>query len=402
MSSGTKRPASPTASLEPTSKQAKVEVAQTPVFELNVLHWLRNNTDHSRNNNRNRSTQSPPVVVQEPQEIACYSVALDKIHYGSREQLHRYQKPALKTTNLGDKIDEWIQSCDNDKPLVETILDALTSDQIANADVITFRNNLNKIGGTIFNPKNDWELECTLLDDDNNKTLYLDVLPGNPPQEPPPKDSLQYKLQYYGYRFESVCTGQQDAPVDNRYEFCSVLRLNMGDTRIVLAAEMDATTVRTSTSTTSVRDYVELKTMRPIRGDRDLQSLYRYRYPKYWLQSYLAGIPTIVVGERTDEGQLVDVRSVPVSRMHGEALSFFRGDDRKCWNPQTVIRWIHHVLGMLKSVCLKHPHRTIHVQYKGESRQIVGYLRDDDDGTDVIGKRLLARQKNGTTGTSHK
>jgi hypothetical protein len=37
------------------------------------------------------------------------------------------------------------------------------------------------------------------------------------------------------------------------------------------------------------------------------RTLVHFKWCKWWLQSWLAGVPTIVAGERTEDGQLVNV-----------------------------------------------------------------------------------------------
>lgn len=43
-------------------------------------------------------------------------------------------------------------------------------------------------------------------------------------------------------------------------------------------------------------------------GDRAKERHYRDKYPRWWIQSYLAGVPTLVAGARDRAGKLLSVR----------------------------------------------------------------------------------------------
>lgn len=62
-------------------------------------------------------------------------------------------------------------------------------------------------------------------------------------------------------------------------------------------------------------NWVELKTTAEIRNDRDLVTLER-KLMKFWIQSFLLGVPKIIVGFRTQDGFLkrieeMDTASIP-------------------------------------------------------------------------------------------
>ena len=62
-------------------------------------------------------------------------------------------------------------------------------------------------------------------------------------------------------------------------------------------------------------NWVELKTSADIRSDRDMVAFER-KLMKFWIQSFLLGVPKIIVGFRTPEGILkrlenIDTASIP-------------------------------------------------------------------------------------------
>jgi RAT1-interacting protein len=56
-------------------------------------------------------------------------------------------------------------------------------------------------------------------------------------------------------------------------------------------------------------NWVELKTSAEIRSPHDLDNFHR-KLMKYWIQSFLLGVPKIIVGFRTRDGVLVSVEEM--------------------------------------------------------------------------------------------
>lgn len=56
------------------------------------------------------------------------------------------------------------------------------------------------------------------------------------------------------------------------------------------------------------KGYVELKTSKLLRSQRDKSTFARWKLSKYWAQSFLLGVPRIIVGFRDDDGVVQEVR----------------------------------------------------------------------------------------------
>lgn len=324
-------------------------------FTINVWKWIGSEQSRAERND-----------VSEPREVACFSKGVDKkIAYGNRKELKKFVQPRIGA-NLGDKIESFVRK-EETKPPIETVLKALQTKAFnlrQEADVVTYRNNLNKIGGTVFNQRSDWELECVL----DSGTLFLDVCPTH--RDPESGMHLQY--MYYGYRFESVCTGTEHESVNTNAEFCSVVRLRIGQFRIILSAEIDCTDGNPENLNNPVQQYVELKTMKELRTEKDYHNMYRYRFPKYWLQSYLGGVRYITVGLRSESGHLAGVNRMQTQHLHRDAVDFYRGNYRRTWDPQACIGFIHHVLDQMRKACSENPGATIRVCYDPKKGEITG------------------------------
>lgn len=61
-------------------------------------------------------------------------------------------------------------------------------------------------------------------------------------------------------------------------------------------------------------NWVELKTSVEIRSEGDMEAFHR-KLMKYWIQSFLLGVPKIIVGFRTRDGTLVDVKDMETHKI---------------------------------------------------------------------------------------
>lgn len=327
------------------------------VFDIDVMQWVSST-----------GVDNAGTHVSEPVEITCYSRdEARSISYGSRGQLHAYSQPKLPA-NLGDGFDTYVPKVEGDAG-VEPILRALltTSYNVSEqADIVTYRNNLNKIGNTPYENRDDWEFDCALV----GKSVFLDIRKTNDFRDP-----SQQRFMYYGYRFESLCTGQADQPVNANSEFCSISRLRIANHRILLASEIDCQLQSDDMKGNPLRKYVELKTMRAIGNDRALTSMYRHRFLKYWLQSYLAGVRHIALGLRSDAGDLLEVKWKQTGDLPREARQHFVGRNiRNGWVPFVCINFLDYILASVRQACCERPGSTIRIHLDSASKRVRGVV----------------------------
>lgn len=73
------------------------------------------------------------------------------------------------------------------------------------------------------------------------------------------------RFTYYGYKFESLCTGGGDGVVDSTSESGVVVRSKLNDLDVIIGAEVDACDIPQEQGRDSIPDlstFVELKTSR--------------------------------------------------------------------------------------------------------------------------------------------
>ncbi|CAN8061507.1 unnamed protein product [Agarophyton chilense] len=340
---------------------------------IDVKRWLKS-----------AASWSNKLHISEPREVAFFSRAANRqVHHGSRTELKRYKEPILNT-NLGHQFETFVRKSD-EIATVDTVVEAVQHSDFnlwEEADVVTFRNNLNKIGGTPYNQRDNWEMDCATV----GNTLFLDMRKIDNDSTNP----SAARFMYYGYRFEALCTGTEEEPVNANSEFCSIARLRIGNHRIVISAEIDCTTGDPNSIENPIRSYLELKTMREVRNEKDLGNMYRYRFPKYWIQSYLAGVRYIFLGLRSDDGELLGVKRLETHKLHREARHYFQ--DRRmsgCWEPFVCLNFIDFLLHAIRRACGKQNGSTLRLRYSAREGTIEGYFLCDEDGQ--VGSRMKSK-----------
>lgn len=244
-----------------------------------------------------------PISIQEPSELACYSrVEGGEVYFDDRS-LRLFKR--LITEDIGFDLNEGFDTFVEKKDLgSEGFGDLLACIRdknipLQNMHFVTYRNNLNKILATAYIRHEPWEMGVHK----RNGVVYLDVhkLPERPQSE------IDRRRCYWGYCFESLATedpnrgdGEGIHDVDANVEFCSVIKTKLGAHRVLMGAEMDCC----DSTDDGRRFYVELKTSRELEYHTE-ERFEREKLLKFWIQSFLAGVPYIVIGFRDDTGRLV-------------------------------------------------------------------------------------------------
>lgn len=81
-------------------------------------------------------------------------------------------------------------------------------------------------------------------------------------------------------------------------------------------------------------NWIELKTSAEIRDDRGMQNFER-KLMKFWIQSFLLGVPKIIVGFRSQQGFLTKLEEIQTTKIPDTASK--RGV--RSWNANTCINF---------------------------------------------------------------
>mgnify|MGYP001072088581 CR=1 FL=1 len=91
--------------------------------------------------------------------------------------------------------------------------------------------------------------------------------------------------------------------------------------------------------------YIELKTSAVLDSDRADTSFRRHRLLKYWAQSFLIGVPSVVVGFRDAEGRLRELETFRTSQLPKMA----REVHGATWDPNVCLRFGERLLQAISS-----------------------------------------------------
>jgi len=319
------------------------------------------------------------VHISQPVQLACYTRASQAdggaVVPMSTEGLLRVQAVDLPSDLNEGYPDAFIRKDADGGPTgIEPILASLCqAGHPLSCDVCTFRNNLNKMAMTLLNPKDDWAVDA--WQGGTTKALILDIL-SLPQQDFPGAD----KFQYYGYKFEALCTGS--STVDATSEFCSIVRLKLGQHSVFMGAEIDACDPDSrGTSSGGLQEYVEMKTYKiPESRSQDL-SIKRYKHPRWWMQSFLVGVPYLLLGGRDAQGILRRVDRVRVSDL--QRLSSQMGCP---WDPNSYLHFLDDVLAWMRACAGEHSEQHLHFEYSGANGRIQFSVADSS----TLGDRMKA------------
>ena len=271
-----------------------------------------------------------------PLEIGGFSRIDGEQHFDKRA-LRRYVAPRLPNS-LATGYSDFVQKRDDKSAAERCLLAAVEryTEQTSRSHFVTYRNNLNKLLATLHCPNDDWCVGVRRLAGDRWLLRVRDT-PRRREDERSQSDA-QRLMSYFGYRFEALCTGHDPAkPVDANNEYVGLFNCKLGSHRLAVAAEIDC--VDDSGA------YVELKTNKLLASKRLVGTFERFKLFKFWVQSYLVGVPRIVVGFR-DEAELRKLQSFDTLELPGLAAAGAQG--RPSWRPQACLGFADAVLMWLR------------------------------------------------------
>lgn len=203
-----------------------------------------------------------------------------------------------------------------------------------------------------FSPLDSWEMNATLY----QSTLYIEEhhpaklasRAAQHSQKPAhPNAMSQDLMSYWGYKFESLSLlpapyptvdrsyidSRDSHPVSNHAQYCSIVRTGFGKTKLVIGGEVDAVEAFKPADPKEGVRWIELKTTAEINSDRDVVKFER-KLLKFWAQSFLLGVPKIVVGYRSPRGELRRLEELETQTIPDRVA---RG--KRMWDGQTCINF---------------------------------------------------------------
>lgn len=186
--------------------------------------------------------------------------------------------------------------------------------QPVGADFVTYRGVLTKLLVTPF--VNDrWTLGACK----HKGTIYL-----CPFYETSPLEEQNNLFSFGGHRFENYITRSQPGQLQcdpfssEKGEYSVVMRSRLkshsGRMSLMYAAEVDCLD-EGQLDTSSMENFVEIKTTRTIHHPNQQRNFQRFKLIKWWAQSYLIGIPKIICGYKDNRHLIDDIEQMNVHRI---------------------------------------------------------------------------------------
>ncbi|CAG9782983.1 unnamed protein product [Diatraea saccharalis] len=238
-------------------------------------------------------------------------------------------KAKRKPTNLDVKLNDLLQFLLEHERRLNFSLER----NLSNARIFCYRGLMTCVACTPYENKDPWKIAVILFKGniflcarDTEEKIYQKCH----------MTEQDKKFTSWGYKFEQYMLSESpdaepvpDVPVDETKEFSLVFTTNLNQHTIVYGAEMDGircdkapvTTVPTGENPDRIvqylsdKEFVELKTNRHIQFAKQETNFRRFKTKKWWCQSFLADIDTIVCGFRDDNGIVEELKVYPIREL---------------------------------------------------------------------------------------
>ncbi|EEH16876.2 hypothetical protein PABG_06963 [Paracoccidioides brasiliensis Pb03] len=307
------------------------------------------------------------AAIRRPKEIACFSYD-DQHNFRLDESSLRYYYPPRLPADLNKGFDTFEKLDDSGDEHLDALLDTIIdlerrTGNKCEADIVTWRGMMTKIMTAPFDNMNGFEMNATCYQEsifiEENNAYKLSQKESQRNQRMPPGAPSQDMMAFWGYKFETLSLidepwdatsrekieGRENEIVNNKAQYCSVVRTGIGGFKIVLGGEVDAVWDCKPEKKDEPINWVELKTSAEIRNDRDMLK-YERKLLKFWAQSFLLGVPKIIVGFREEHGILLRLEEMSTHDIPGLVARRGKGT----WDGNICINFTAKLLGWLKLV----------------------------------------------------
>lgn len=168
-------------------------------------------------------------------------------------------------------------------------------------------------------------------------------------------DSSGYKFeqistlkQRYGESSRAEIESRDEEIVNNEAQYCSLNTTAFGNTSLLIGGEIDAVLGEKSDDPNAPIEWVELKTSKQIRSDKD-RARFEEKLLKYWAQSFLVGVPHIIVGFRSENGDLVDIEHMSTHKISSDQQRRRKATPGVGWDGNVCVTFTASFLQYLKS-----------------------------------------------------
>ncbi|KAJ6024934.1 decapping endonuclease targeting mRNA [Penicillium herquei] len=383
------------------------------------------------------------TAIRRPKEVTCFSYD-DKRQFSLGDSSMQYYYPPSLPADLNLGFNTFQKLNDTPDEHLDALLDAITAlerdtEKKCDVDVITWRGMMTKILAAPYDMMNGYVRlieaaqalnallltkfillqirdECDLFPEswkqflicfrfiEENNAYKNEQKEIQRHQRMPPGMASQEMMMYWGYKFEVLSVLRQpwdptprdeiearpDQVVNNSAQYCSVVKTGMGSVRMILGGEVDAVWDCKPEKKEDPIHWVELKTSAEIRNDRDMLK-YERKLLKFWAQSFLLGVPTIIVGFRDQQGIVHRLEELETASIPGKVKKIGRGS----WDGNICINFAAAFLEWLKGTIKEEGVWRIRKQ---EKSPVIEVFKVEDSGYgDILSPAFKAWRTQETT-----
>ncbi|KAJ1951275.1 decapping endonuclease targeting mRNA [Linderina macrospora] len=319
----------------------------------------------------------------EPKEIVSFSYVGNRTVEMNDRELKYYHPPSLSPPPcLFDKFEKQIKRDPTINEHIDGLLSALghlnDKRQLPHSDFVMYRGMLTKMFITPYSLRDSWTMNAMRV----GSTIYVeDNVTDDVIAQRNGSSEKHEKLMYSGYRFETLSTidkppsqllpndpaleQRADGIVDTHKEYCSVFKITLGINSVILGAEVDCID-REKPAEFPNRYYRELKTCGLLDSQRKVETFERFKLLKFWAQSFIAGIPTVTVGFRGDDGILQSIQDFKTLDMPRVVRNKSR-----MWDANVCMNFADRLLSAIKRHAAKEgPETQYRITYDSTSQEV--------------------------------
>ncbi|KAI1076277.1 RAI1-domain-containing protein [Whalleya microplaca] len=305
--------------------------------------------------------------VKRPKEIACFSYD-DKHEFHLDDSSVQWYYPPELGADLSKGFDKFDKHDDSEDEHLDSLLRTIMSHEEEegkkiDAQIVTWRGMMTKIMSAPFEDRDGFEMNATLYQD----SIFIEENYAYKQASKQEQDRQQQRrrgqfspdvMTYWGYKFETLCClprpwaevsrdfieNRHELTVSNKAQYCSVVRTGLGKSIMCLGGEVDAIWDCKPMQKGAPINWIELKTSVEIRDDRSMANFER-KLMKFWIQSFLLGVPKIIVGFRSQQGILTRIEEIQTAKIPETAEK--RGV--RTWNANMCINFASAFLEWLRN-----------------------------------------------------
>ncbi|XP_033108437.1 decapping and exoribonuclease protein-like [Anneissia japonica] len=332
---------------------------------------------------------------RQPMEVGCFSLDRDrklyldtrmlKYLYDTREisvrfdLQHGFDVFEKRDDDVKERLNnlmQWILGMKKHFQLDPKEVDENGSPKLRslNTDFIAWRGHITKILCTPYEQREGWMMAVTLF----HGTYYISEVETKENEARRKNMSDREKeMTYWGYKFEQYMTsvdGRQEpntnVPVNNSEAYCSVIRTRLNKHSLIYSGEVDCCV--NDPNLRPPANYIELKTNRILYAPNNKRNFHRYKLLKWWAQSFLIGIPTVIGGFRDDEGNVLQLERFSTFRMPEIARQ------ERSWSASVCVNFCDYFLNYVKSQVTRDDPRVVYLFERKPGSDEITYTIEED------------------------